>query len=424
MARLSVHERIEPRFDVAGAIRNVDAPTTWEQAAALMGWTQPTFAGRDVTPESSMRLSTVYACVRLITGVVASLPMPVGVLAKDGDFTPNSDNPIGWLLNSEPCPGWSASTFWKYMITAELLAGDQMAYIQRDRNGLVLALWPLNPRVTSVTRDQTYGFKVYTTTNWKGEVVSYHEDDVLHIPGEGYDGLRGKSVIGWAGRQGIGIGLAAEEFAGRFFSNGARFDYALTTDKKVDEKRAKEIANYWLGRHQGLEASHVPALLTEGTTFKELTVSPQDSQLLDTRKYQVVDIARAFGVPPVLIGESDKQSSWGTGIEQLVLGFVKFTVKPFTDKIADEVNRKLLTSKIYRRQDQIARYDLTDLERGDTAAVAAFARAVIGGAAGPGIGTLDEARRIVGLPKRATGGDVLFTFNPKGSPDAPSKPAE
>jgi HK97 family phage portal protein len=423
-------ELIEPSFGIERLprIQNADAPLTWEQAARLAGWTIPTFAGRDVTPETAMRLSAVYAAVRLISGVMSSLPFPVLLLLADGDAKPAPNHAVHWLINEEPCPGWSANLFWKYLVTSELLAGDQLAWIERDRNGNVLNLWPLNPRVTSVERDPDSGYRVYTTTDWRGQVQRYHEDDVLHIPGEGFDGLRGKSVIGWAARQSIGTGLAADEYAGRFFANGARFDYALTTEKRIDDKRAAEILNYWMGRHQGLDASHAPALLTEGVQFKELQMSPEDTQLLETRKFQVIDIARAFGVPPVLIGESEKASAWGTGIEQLVLGFVKFTVKPMLDKMAREVSRKLLTSKIYRRQDYIARHDLADLERGDTQALIALVRGLVGGAQGPGIATTNEVRRMVGLPRRSDGDALYATGTPasdpsKGKQDAPP-PAE
>jgi HK97 family phage portal protein len=407
-------ERKEPFF---GSIRNADAPLTFEQAARIAGWYVPTFAGRDVSPESAMRIAAVYACVRLISGVISSLPFPVYTLKSDGERKPAEADSVAWLLNDEPCPGWSAVQFWKYMITAELLCGDQFAWIERDRNGLPVNLWPMDPRQTTVTRDKASGTLIYGTIDWRGNAAAYHGDDVLHVPGEGFDGLRGKSVIGWAARQGAGIALAAEEFAGRFFSNGARPDFALTTDKKVDAKKAAEILNYWIGRHQGVEASHVPALLTEGMTVKELQVSPEDSQLLETRKFQVIDIARAFGVPPILIGESEKTSAWGSGIEQIVLGFVKFSIKPMLDKISAEVNRKLLTSRIYRRRDRCAEHDLTDLERGDTTSQAAFARALVGGAQGPGIASVNEARQLFGLPKRQDG-DSLYDPKSGGTPTA------
>ena len=411
---------IEPSFGLDKLRpRNIDAPVTWEQAAALAGWTMPTFAGRSVTPESAMRLSAVYACVRLITGVIASLPFPVCRLQPDGDLEADSSHPVWWLLNDEPCPGWSASQFWKYLVTSELLCGDQMAQVERDRNGKPINLRPMDPRQTSVVRDRASGRLVYQTVDFRGEPISLHEDDVLHVPGEGFDGLRGKSIIGWAARQSAGIALAADEYAGRFFANGARFDYALTTDKKIDEGRARQIMNYWNGRHQGLESAHTPALLTEGVSFKELTVAPEDSQLLETRQYQIIDIARAFGVPPVLIGESEKTSSWGSGIEQIVLGFVKFTVKPMLDKMADEVNRKLLMSKLARTRTHVARHDLTDLERGDTAAQSTLARNLVGGAQGPGIATVNEARRMFGLPKVADG-DSLFEPNATAAGAAPS----
>src|SRR5262249_37775642 len=156
--------------------------------------------------------------------IAASLPFPV---FKAGGDVPAPDHPVEWLLNDEPAPGLSAVIFWKYVFTAELLCGDGLIWVERDRNGHPINLWPRNPPVTGITRDRDSGVLIYSTTTWRGERVNLHQDDVIHVPGEGYDGLRGKSVIGWAARQGAGIALAAEEYAGRFFANGARPDFAL-----------------------------------------------------------------------------------------------------------------------------------------------------------------------------------------------------
>jgi HK97 family phage portal protein len=410
-------ERIEPRFNVPS---NADAPLTWEQAARLSGWITPTYAGRDVTPETAMRISTVFACVRLITGISAAMPFPVYKKGPDGREEQES-HPVNWLLNDEPCPGMSAAIFWKYAITSELLTGDSLTWIERDRNGTALNLWPLNPRATGIMRDQGTGRLIYSTVNWRGDLVNLDQDDVLHVPGEGFDGLRGKSVIGWAARQGAGIALAADEYAGRFFANGARPDFALKYPKKMSDDAKKGLIDHYLGRHQGLEGSHLPLVLTEGGELAEMSMSPNDTQLLDTRKFQVVDICRAFGVPPILVGDSEKSSSWGTGIEQMVLGFVKFAIHPMLVKYEQEVNRKLLTSKLYRRQDCFAEWNLDGLLRGDSKAQAEWMRALVGGpSSGPGIMSQNEARGVLNLKKDADPqADKLF--NPTGPAATPGK---
>jgi HK97 family phage portal protein len=294
----------------------------------------------------------------------------------------------------------SASVYWAYVVTSELLTGDAMSWIERDVNGNPLNLWPLNTRATAVLRDLETGRLIYSTTNWQGRIVNLSEDDVLHVPGPGFDGLRGKSVIGWAARQGTGIALAADEYAGRFFANGARPDFALKYPNKMSKDAKDALVDHYLGRHKGLEATHLPLVLTEGGDLKEMTMSPEDTQLLQTRQFQVVDICRAFGVPPILVGESEKTSSWGSGVEQVVLGFVKFNLWPRLVKYEQEINRKLLTSKRYRRQDYFAEWNIDGLQRGDSKAQAEWVRALVGGpSTGPGIMTANEGRQIFGLPK-------------------------
>lgn len=413
----------EPSFgiDKIAKVENVDAPLTWEQAARLAGWTVPTFAGRDVTPESAMRTSVVYACVNLIAGIASSLPCPIFKPSDDGD-QPQPGHAVSWLLNDEPCPGMTSAVWWAYMITSELLSGDAMAHIERDRNGQPLRLWPMNRRTTSVLRDPDDGALIYATTNWKGQTVNLSADDVLHVPGPGFDGTKGMSVIGWAARQGTGIAMAAEEYAGRFFANGARPDFALKYPKRMGKDEKETLIDYYLKKHQGLEAAHLPLVLSEGGDVTQLTLTPADSQLLDVRKFQVVDICRAFGVPPILVGDSEKTSSWGTGIEQVILGFVKFRILPLLIKYTDEINLKILTSRLYRRQDFYARHDYDELLKGDSKAQSEWVRALVGGpSSGPGIITPNEGRRRFGYPKRENDPTADRLFDPaslqKGKPN-------
>lgn len=407
-AAQQVEPRIVPEREPAPAAQISNegkAPTPltqWDsgEMLQLLGGV-PSWSGAVVTPDSAMRVSTVYACVRLIAGAIASMPVHVFKRLGDGDKERASNHTVEWVLNQQPSPLMTPFLFIEYLVTSCLLRGDGFAVIQRNLRGDILGLVTVDP--SRVMVDKRGGILIYLVQDDDGKWYAVDQGDMIHIPGCGFDGRRGKSVIGWAARQGIGIALAAEEYSARFFSNGARPDVVLTFPNRMTETTAKLLLDYWERKHQGVSKAHLPAILTEGGKIEQLSLTAEDAQLMEARKFQVIDICRAFGVPPYLVGETEKTTSWGSGIETMGLGFVVYTLRYHLTKIEQEFNRKLLPSSRF-----FAEFVLEGLLRGDSKARAEFYKAAIGGNGVPGWLRPNEARRKENLPPDPDG-DTLYT---------------
>lgn len=392
--------RVEPTLDT-GRVRNAGFYASNDPAVLTEVFgIQPTVTGRPVTDASSMRVAAVYACVKLIAGAVASLPLDVYRREPEGQRKRvNEADDLWWALNEQPHARWTAANFWKWMLKAELLRGDGFAEIIRGRGGLPTGMRPFGPIVTVELRDDRLA---YFFTDDTGKARGLDQDDVIHIPGFGFDGKRGMSAIQWGARNGIGIALATEEFSGRFFGDGAMAKHAIMAPGRMNPPQIDALREQWAQKYSGLDNAYKPMVLTQGLDVKELSLSAADSQLLEARKFQVIDIARAFGVPPVLIAESEKTSSWGSGVEQIVLAFVKFTLADRLITIEQELNRKL-----FRTAGRFVKFNADELMRGDSQSRAKFLRELVGGSQGPGIITVNEARDSEGLSPRP-GGDVLY----------------
>lgn len=364
-------------------------------------------AGPAVTERTAMSISAVYSCVALIGGAIAS--MPLAIYRRTADGRERTDHSVWWLLNEEPCACMSSAVMWEYLAWSLLLHGDAFAVLKR-RADKVVGIEPAHPLCVSVTEED--GTLFYAVAD-RGVVTAYHQDDVLHIPGLGFDGRRGMSPLRYAARQAFGTALAADEYSARFFSNGARPDYVVSIPGKMDKPAADLFRESWMARYAGTHNSHVPAILSGGGDVKALGLSPEDAQLIQTRQYNASDIARFYGVPPHMIGLVDKTTSWGTGIEQQSIGFIKYTLQRHLVKIEQEINRK-----VFRRSPVFfAEFVTAGLERGDYKSRNEGYRIAIGRAGEPGWMTINEVRRLDNLPPIA-GGDAL---NP-GKPPAPKSP--
>ena len=403
------HLRREPQVSLPRPQNGVTTSLSDPRVLEIFGIpSSPT--GRQVTETSAMRVSAVYACVKLIAGAIASLP--VDVFRRDGDLRRkvNEGDDLWWVLNEQPHPRWTASNFWKRIIWAELLRGDGIAEILRGRGGMPVGLRPVGPNVVIELKDDR--LRYFFADQETGKARGLDQDDVVHVPGFGFDGLRGMSAIQWGARSGIGIALATDEYSGRFFGNGAQVRHAIKAAGRMTATQIDALRDAWTERYTGLDNAYKPLVLTEGLDVKELSLSAEDSQLIEARKFQVVDIARAFGVPPVLIAESEKTSSWGRGVEQIVLAFVKFTLAERLVTIEQELNRKL-----FRTAGRFVKFNADELLRGDSASRAKFLRELVGGSNGPGIITINEARGSEGLPPIADG-DRLY--DPTAAAGAPA----
>ncbi|MBX3619143.1 MAG: phage portal protein [Rhizobacter sp.] len=397
-------------------LRNVTAPRNEVAAAsnenAMRQLLQPdakpgSFA---VTDRSALRVSTVYACLAKLSGAILQLPLHQYQVNEAGDRERAPKGPLWWLLNESPHEDWTAASWKEWIVHCVALRGDQHTEILRGPGGTVRGLLPHHPNNVAARRiDGKLSYRVYDPT--RREHYSVQREDMLHFCGYGFDGTCSLSIIQWAARNAIGNALAASDYSGKSIGSGSMPKIALTYPNKMssDQKallRESFVATYGGGPTQEL----LPLVLTEGGTATPLTISPVDMQLLEGRKFEREEICQAFGVPPVLIGDTEKASSWGTGIEQITLGFVLYTLKPHVVRWEEELNRKL-----FKRAGQFIEFEFDGLLRGDTKAQAEALRLALGG---PGTGdaymTVNEVRRLKNLPPAAgEENDKLFKAQQK-----------
>jgi HK97 family phage portal protein len=268
----------------------------------------PASSGYPVTDASAMRVSAVYACIAKIAGSIASLPLPMYERTADGRQKAEN-TPLWWLLNEQPHPQWTAASFWEWVIGCNCLRGDAFIQIQRRRDGEITGLKPLHPDTVRVETSGEY--LTYQVQPLKGgKAYGLHQSDMLHIPNLGFDGERSPSVIRHAAMQSIGIALAADDFSGKLYANGGMPKHLFQLDGKPDEEQIALLQRTYAERYTGSNQLGKPMVLPKSIDFKELSMTAVDAELLESRKFQVIDIARAFGVPPHMIGATETTSSW------------------------------------------------------------------------------------------------------------------
>lgn len=403
MRHRDVAARREPTF---AAVRNETVVASSSPQVLDFFGIAATSAGQVVSESSAMRVAAANACARIIAGAIAALP--VDVYTRDGATRTrvNEEDSTWWLLNEQPHARWTAAAAWMWVVKSELLRGDGFLWIQRNRAGQPIRLKPLAPSgvVVEIHNDRLRYF-------WQdddGSARGADQDDIIHISGFGFDGRRGMSVIQWGARNSIGIAQATDEFSGRFFANGAMVKHVLKAAGRMQPEQIADLRNAWEERVSGLDNAHRPLVLTEGLDVKELSLNAEDAQLLEARKFQVIDICRAFGVPPFMVGANENTSSWGKGVEHMSLGFVKYTLATRLVTIEQELNRKL-----FRTAGRFVKFNVDELLRGDAATRAKFLRELVGGSQGPGIITADEARLSEGWP--AIGGVAGKLYDPRNN---------
>jgi HK97 family phage portal protein len=396
----------------AGSVRNV---TYSEDVMSAFGVTQAA-AGVSVTPTSAMRVSAVFACVRLIAGAIGT--MPLHVYRSNGGNRERVDDPLWWLLNEQPTPNFTAIAHWERKVTEALLRGDGYTFIGRDAMGRPRELIPL-----------AWG-SVYAQleNNGKADTIKYFvrdgdrtygvdASDMLHFAGFGFDGLKSMSVIEWAGRNAAGNAMAMDEYSGKFFANGAHHSIVLEAPGQMKADTITNLQTAFAAKYSGLENAHrLPLVLTDNIKSKEVSITAEDSQLLEGRKFQVIDIARAFGVPPHMIGETSASTSWGSGIEQMARAFVTYTLQPHLVRFEQELNRKL-----FKTAGRFVEFNRDALMQGDSDAESNYFKTALGGpGSGPGWMSVDEVRKLKNQPP--LGGRSATPFDPRdvATPAEPS----
>ncbi len=386
----------------AGDVRPQNA--TYSQDVMDAFGVTPSASGMVVTPVSAMRVAAVFACVQKIAGAIATLP--IHAYKTEGDIKSRLPRDDLWFkLNEQPSPQFTAASHWEGVSIAQLLRGDSYTWIRRGLNNSIRELLPMPWGCVSPIRQSDGSVRYYVSLPDYGIQTWLGADEVLHFPGFGFYGIKSMSVISYAAKAAVGNAMAMDEYSGRFFADGAHPSIILSSSGKMSSDQITALQNAFRNKYAGIENAHrLPLVLTEGVSAKEISLSAEDAQLLEARKFQVIDIARAFGVPPHMIGETSASTSWGSGIESMSRGFVTYTLQPHLVRIEQELNRKLFP----RDTGKTLQFDRDALIEGDSKAQAEYNRAALGGpGAGQGWMTVNEVRRSKGL-RPIEGGDVLF----------------
>ena len=379
-----------------------------QEVMDAFGVGDPSASGLPVTATSAMRVAAVFACVQRISGAIASLPLHV--YRTDGDVKSRLPRDDLWFrLNEQPTAQYTAASHWEGVSIAQLLRGDAYTLIRRSLNGSVRELLPLPWGSVSPHRQLDGSVRYYINYPEHSIMTWVEPAELLHFPGFGFDGVRSMSVISHAAKAAVGNALAMDQYSGKFFSGGAHPSIVLKAPSKMSTDQIAKLQAAFQAKYSGLDNAHrIPLVLTEGLEAKELSLSAEDAQLLEARKFQVIDIARAFGVPPHMIGETSASTSWGSGIESMSRGFVTYTLQPHLVRIEQELNRKLFP----RNSAKFVQFDRDALIEGDSKAQAEYNRAALGGP-GTGLGwmTVDEIRKSKGLAP--IGGAAAEIYDPR-----------
>ena len=323
-------------------------------------------AGKSVNERSAMQMTAVYACVRILSEAVAGLPLHLYRYKDDGGKEKAIDHSLYHLLHDEPNKEMSSFIFRETLMTHLLLWGNAYAQIIRNGKGEVIALYPLMPNKMKVDRGEDG--EIYYLYSRSTDEANTKEDssvvltprEVLHIPGLGFDGLVGYSPIAMA-KNAIGLAIATEEYGAKFFANGAAPSGVLEHPGTIkDPKRLRENWNSTFG---GSANSGKVAVLEEGMKYTPISISPEQAQFLETRKFQINEIARIFRVPPHMVGDLEKSSF--SNIEQQSLEFVKYTLDPWIIRWEQSLSRSLLGPD--EKKTYFFKFNLEGLLRGDYA---------------------------------------------------------
>ena len=348
---------------IFSTFRSRDKPANRTAGSSFSFYMGGSSSGKSVTERSAMQMTAVYACVRILSEAIAGLPLHLYRYTDNGGKEKAIDHPLYLLMHDEPNPEMSSFVFRETLMTHLLLWGNAYAQIIRNGKGEIVALYPLMPNKMSVDRDE-FGHIIYKYSRSDDEAIKSEQSviltpyDVLHIPGLGFDGLVGYSPIAMS-KNAIGMAIACEEYGAKFFSNGAAPGGVLEHPGTIkDPERLRESWNRTFG---GSRNSNKVAVLEEGLKFTPISISPNEAQFLETRKFQINEIARIFRIPPHMVGDLEKSSF--SNIEQQSLEFVKYTLDPWVIRWEQSMYRTLLMSE--EKGKYFFKFNVDGLLRGD-----------------------------------------------------------
>ena len=349
---------------LSGLFRSRDAPRNSTSGSAYRFFMGSSTSGKRVNERSAMQMTAVYSCVRILSEAVAGLPLHLYQYTDKGSKEKAVDNPLYFLLHDEPNTEMTSFVFRETLMTHLLLWGNAYSQIIRNGKGEVMGLYPLMPDRMTVGRDEKgrlyYEYMVSSddAKTLKDGTVRLSPYDVLHIPGLGFDGLVGYSPIAMA-KNAIGLAIAAEEYGSKFYANGATPSGILEYPGTV--KDPDKVRESWNAGFGGSSNAHKIAVLEEGMKYTPISISPNEAQFLETRKFQINEIARIFRVPPHMVGDLEKSSF--SNIEQQSLEFVKYTLEPWLVRWEQAMRRALIPQD--DKSKYFIKFNVDGLLRGD-----------------------------------------------------------
>lgn len=324
-------------------------------SSALAFFFSTSAAGKPVSPRTAVQMTAVYACVRVIAETVASLPLHIYESSDQGNRKA-VEHPLYRVLHNAPNTEMTSFVWRETMLSHLLLWGNAYSQIVRNGRGKVLGLYPLLPDQMEVDRD-AQGRLLYTYTTREQKTVNLRQEDVLHIPGLGFDGIMGYSPVALE-QNAIGLGIAAEEFGSRFFANGATPSGVLTHPNTV--KNPKALRESWNAAYGSSSNAGKMAILEEGMKFERISMPNNEAQFLETRKFQVAEICRIYRVPPHLVG--DLEHATFSNIEHQSISFAMHTIRPWLVRIEQALNKALFEE--YGEGRFYAQFNIDGLMRG------------------------------------------------------------
>ena len=364
---------------------------------------------------AALSLSAVWACVNLLSGTIASLPLMV-YRNVAGKRVVADDHPLFYLLHDSPNADQTAVDFWDFVAATIELRGNGYAEIKRNGGGRPFALGvPFAPELVEVTRLASGRLEYRTKEN--GEERVFPQERMLHIRGFGGNPLGGLSTLTFA-RRTMASALVTEAAARSTFSNGIRTNGAFVSEHPLTKEQMAEVDEVLTEKYAGAMNAGRPLILNHGMKYESISMSPEDSQMLESRSFSVEDICRFFGVPPFMVGHTQKTTSWGTGLEQQTLGFQKFTLRRRLKRIEMALEKQLL-SAADRSAGVTIEFNLDGLLRGDSKSRAeSYASGIQNG-----YYTINEVRAWENLPPVPGGDEARVQIQNQPVSGGPAKPA-
>lgn len=322
----------------------------------------PTAAGVSVHEANAEGLDTVYACVRVLADSIAQVPFKLFRRTAGGGRVPDEKHPLYTLLHDLPNPEMTSFDVRSTLARWLFLWGNAYAEVDRRPDGSIRALWPLRADAMRIDRDATnrlrYRYQLADGTEriWRFDA---NRPPLWHWRINTLDGIVGRSPIRLQ-RESLGLARAARDYGAGYFGSGGRPSGALTVPTpNLTEVQAQDLKRRWMASRQ----AHEPVVLGQGATWTSVTTPPEDAQFIETQRFSTESICRIFGVPPFMVGATEKSTSWGTGIEEQKIGFVTFTLAPHFEQVQQATKRDLLTVKTFETHDAL--FVLNALLRGD-----------------------------------------------------------